>query len=60
MLTSLASDDMSPVQLCCLSVCNTGVREPQEVRSYWSVIKGLLIRLGIGIVRVFCESSVPP
>jgi hypothetical protein len=36
MLVSLASDDMSPVQLCCLSVCNTGVREPQEVRSYWS------------------------
>ena len=36
MLASLASDDMSPVQLCCLSVCNTGVRESQEVRSYWS------------------------
>ena len=36
MLTSLAADDTSPVQLCCLSVCNTGVREPQEGRSHWS------------------------
>ena len=36
MLTSLASDDTSPVQLCCLSVCNTGIWEPQEVGSYWS------------------------
>jgi hypothetical protein len=36
MLASLASDDTSPVQLCCLSVCNTSVREPQEVGSYWS------------------------
>jgi len=36
MLASLASDDMSPVQLCCLSVCNTGIWESQEVGSYWS------------------------
>jgi len=36
MLASLASDDMSPIQLCGLSVCNTGVWKPQEVRSYWS------------------------
>ena len=36
MLVSLASDAISPVQFCCLSVCNTGVREPQEVRSYRS------------------------
>ena len=36
MLASLASDAMSPVQLCCLSVCNTSIREPQEVRSSWS------------------------
>jgi hypothetical protein len=36
MLASLASDDRSPLQLCCLSVCNTGIREPQEVRAYWS------------------------
>src|SRR4029453_4145547 len=35
MLASLASDAISPVQLCCL-LCNTGVRELQEVRSYWS------------------------
>jgi hypothetical protein len=36
MLVSLASDAMSPVQFCCLSVCNTGVRELQEVGSYWT------------------------
>ena len=36
MLANPASHDMSPIQLCCLSVCNTGVREPQEVRSYQS------------------------
>jgi hypothetical protein len=35
MLASRASDNTSPVQLCRLSVCNTGVREPQEVGSYW-------------------------
>ncbi len=34
MLTNPASDDMAPIQLYCLSVCNTGVREPQEVRAY--------------------------
>jgi hypothetical protein len=59
MLVSLTSDDMSPVQLCCLSVCNTGVREPQEVRSLGGT-KGLLILLGIGIVTCICELSVPP
>jgi|KBSSwiStaDraftv2_1062776.scaffolds.fasta_scaffold204593_3 hypothetical protein len=36
MLVSLASDDISPVQLCGLSVCNTGVQELQEVRLHWS------------------------
>jgi hypothetical protein len=35
MLVRLASDDTSPVQLCRLSVCTTGVWEPQEVGSYW-------------------------
>jgi hypothetical protein len=36
MLARLALDDTSPLQLCCLSVCNTGVRESQEASSYWS------------------------
>jgi|RhiMetdeSRZDD1v2_1073273.scaffolds.fasta_scaffold24960_4 hypothetical protein len=36
MLASLASDDRSPIQLGCLSVCNTGGRESQEGRSYRS------------------------
>ena len=35
MLARPASDDTSPVQLCRLSVCTTGVREPQEVGSHW-------------------------
>ena len=34
MLTNPASDAMTPRQLYCLSVCNTGVWEPQEVRAY--------------------------
>ena len=60
MLASLASDDMSPVQRCCLSVCNTGEWEPQEVQSDLCVTKGLLILLGIGIVTCSYETSVPP
>ena len=59
MLASLASDDMSPVQLCCLSVCNTGLWESQE-SVHMGVTKGLLILLGIGIVTCLCELSVPP
>ena len=59
MLASLASDDMSPVQLCCLSVCNTGVREPQEVHSYWSD-KGVADSVGNRYSTYACESSVPP
>ena len=59
MLANPASHDMSPIQLYCLSVCNTDVREPQEVRSPGGT-KGLLILLGIGIVTHICESSVPP
>ena len=58
MLASLASDDMSSVQLCSLSVYNTGIWESQEART--GVTKGLLILPGIGIVTCICESSVPP
>lgn len=36
MFASLVSEDTSPIQFCYLSVCNTGIREPQEVGSYWS------------------------
>ena len=36
MRVSLALDEISPVQPWVLSVCNTGGREPQEVRSYWN------------------------
>ena len=59
MRASLASDDMFPVQLCCLSVCNTGVREPQEVRSYWSD-KEVADSAENRYSNVCCESSVPP
>jgi hypothetical protein len=59
MRASLASDDMSPIQLCCLSVCNTGVREPQEVRSYWSD-KEVADSTENRYSNVRCELSVPP
>ena len=58
MLTNPAPDVCSPVQPCCLSVCNTGVREPQEVRRT-GVTKGLLILLGIGIVIIPVSHQCP-
>jgi hypothetical protein len=60
MLASLASDDTSPVQLCCLSLCVTQVYGNRKRQARTGVTKGLLILLGIGIVTCMRELSVPP